>query len=89
MKRPNVPDNGTSRRLLWDRSVTFILLAGIFVSVVSFRVVRSQEVQSAKDEFHLSASLSEYAVRREIESNLATLRAMRAYMQVSPNVSGA
>jgi diguanylate cyclase (GGDEF)-like protein/PAS domain S-box-containing protein len=78
-----VRDNWLSRSVLWDRSVTFILIVGICISVVSFGVVRSQEVQSARDEFHLAAATSEYAVRQQIESNIATLRAVRAYVQAT------
>jgi diguanylate cyclase (GGDEF)-like protein/PAS domain S-box-containing protein len=76
----------TISRTIWDRSVTFILIVGICISIVSFFVVRSQEIKSARDEFHLAAASPEYAVRRQIESNLATLRALQAWMVVTPDV---
>ena len=85
---PLESDRQVSRRLLWDRSVTFIFLVGICISILSFRVVRSQEVRSALDEFHLAAISSEYDVRRAIETDLATLNALRAYIDVTPNPSG-
>jgi diguanylate cyclase (GGDEF)-like protein/PAS domain S-box-containing protein len=77
--------NDTISRKIWDRSVTSILIVGIGFSIVSFFVVRSQEVKSARDEFHLAAAAPEYAVRRQIESNLATLRALHAWMVVTPD----
>ena len=70
---------------MWDRSVTLILIFGICLASATFRVVRNQEAQSARDEFRLAASSSEYAVRREVESNLAALRALRTYLQITPN----
>jgi diguanylate cyclase (GGDEF)-like protein/PAS domain S-box-containing protein len=87
-REPVELDTGVSRRVLWDRSVTFIFLVGICISILSFRVVRSQEIRSAIDEFHLAAASSEYDVRRAIESDLATLDALRAYINVTPNVPG-
>jgi diguanylate cyclase (GGDEF)-like protein len=77
-----------SRRVLWDRSVTFILLAGICISFVSFQVVRNQEIRSARDEFRLAAITLESAVNREIETDRATLRALRAYINSTPNPVG-
>jgi hypothetical protein len=74
-----------SKTTIWDRSVTSILIVGICISIISFFVVRSQEVKSARDEFRLAAASSEFAVRRQIESNLATLRALRAWMVVTPD----
>src|ERR1700733_8216890 len=76
----------TISRTIWDRSVTFILIVGICISIVSFFVVRSQEIKSARDEFRLAAASPEYAVRRQIESNLATLQALRAWMAVTPDL---
>ena len=83
---PLPADDGIPRRVLWDRSVAFILFVGICISVVGFRVVRSQEIRSARDEFHLAAASSEYEARRAIESDLATLEALRAWITVTPNV---
>jgi diguanylate cyclase (GGDEF)-like protein/PAS domain S-box-containing protein len=88
MKRRIVRDNGRSRRVLWDRSVTAILVVGICISVVSLLIVRSQEIRSARDEFNLAARSSEFAVRRAIESDMATLRALSAWISVTQNLSG-
>jgi diguanylate cyclase (GGDEF)-like protein/PAS domain S-box-containing protein len=62
------------------------VITGILVSALSFRLVRSREVQTSREEFHLQASTSEYAVRREIGANLAALRSLRAYIDVTPNL---
>jgi diguanylate cyclase (GGDEF)-like protein/PAS domain S-box-containing protein len=88
MDRWIVRDNRIFRTAVWDRYVTSILIAVIGVSIISFLVVRSQEVKSARDQFHLAAASSEYVVRRQIESNLATLRALRAWMAVTPDIPG-
>jgi diguanylate cyclase (GGDEF)-like protein/PAS domain S-box-containing protein len=88
MERQTVRGKRISRRVLWDRSVTFILVAGICISVVSFQVVRRQEIRSARDEFRLAAGSLESAVHREIESDRATVRALRAYINSTPNPSG-
>ncbi len=70
----------------WGRTLLLILLAGLLVSVLSFRLVRSREVQTSREEFHLQTSTSEYAVRREIGSNLAALRSLRAFIDVTPRL---
>jgi len=80
-----VRDARISIRFVWDRSVTLILIFGICLAAATFQVVRDQEAQGARDEFRLAAGSSEYAVRREIESNLAALRALRTYLQITPN----
>ena len=85
MDRWIVRDNRISRTASWDRYVTTILIAVICVSIVSFLVVRSQEVESARDQFHLAAASSEYVVHRQIESNLATLRALLCAGDTAPS----
>ena len=85
---PGVRDHRVSRRVLWDRSITFILVVGFIISIVSFRVVRTQEIRSALDEFHLAALSSEFQVRQAIQSDLATLEALRAYIGTSPKIPG-
>jgi diguanylate cyclase (GGDEF)-like protein/PAS domain S-box-containing protein len=88
MLRGIVRDTGIFRRVLWDRSVTLILLAGIVISVVSFRVVRGQERRSAGDEFHLVADALAFSVTGEIESDRATLRALRSWLDAEPSPPG-
>jgi diguanylate cyclase (GGDEF)-like protein/PAS domain S-box-containing protein len=85
---PGVRDNAVFRPVLWDRSVTFILVVGFIISIVSFRVVRTQEIRSALDEFHLAAVSAEFQVRQAIQSDLATLEALRAYIGIAPKIPG-
>ena len=71
----------------WGRSLAFILLAGTVLSLIAFRTIRGRELESAKEEFKLAATASEYAVRREVESNLAALRTLRAYVIVTEDLT--
>ncbi len=49
MDRWIVRDNRISHTASWDRYVTTIMIAVICVSIISFLVVRSQEVETARD----------------------------------------
>jgi diguanylate cyclase (GGDEF)-like protein/PAS domain S-box-containing protein len=85
---PN-PDPHSEHRSTWDlwgRSAAFILIAGSCISAIGFSMVRDREIVSARDEFRLAAASSEYAVRREIESNLAALRSLRAFISLTPTL---
>ncbi len=77
---------GDSRWETWGRFVLALASLGVFVSVAIFAMVRSRETQIAREEFRLASNAYEFAVRREIESNLAALRTLRAYVEVTPDL---
>jgi diguanylate cyclase (GGDEF)-like protein/PAS domain S-box-containing protein len=81
--------SGITRWSQWGRTLALIVACGIFLCAFSFRLVRRREIQSSREEFELQASTSEYAVRREIGSNLAALKSLRSFIALTPHLTEA
>jgi diguanylate cyclase (GGDEF)-like protein/PAS domain S-box-containing protein len=72
------------------RSVLLIAGLGISVSCILCGLMRTREEQLARNEFRIAAFTYDYAVQREIETNLAAIHIVRGYINstTSPNQVG-
>ena len=61
-----------------------VLVAGTLLTAVSFYESRRQEDLTFHQDLAVAAENRVSAVRRELEANLVALRALRAYLEISP-----
>jgi diguanylate cyclase (GGDEF)-like protein/PAS domain S-box-containing protein len=72
-----------------SRSVLIIAALGTLMSCLVCGLMRMREAQLARDEFRNAAGTCDYAVRREIETNLAATHIVRGYINATAELNEA
>ena len=72
-----------------SRSVIVIAALGGLMSCAVCGLMRMREAQLARDEFRNAVGTCDYAVHREIETNLAATHIVRGYINATPDLNEA